>query len=289
MPVGMSLVGSGLVKSCCVRLRLGSPVLRRAERSVEYDGSSLVLSWSASHVGKCRVGTWRVGHVGHRSVMAVVPDLVSVSLVQPCCGSRASRVKPNGLWHTPFGRVPSCSASRAVAFRSWQAQSRMKIKRQLKLESKSLSEEQLQIVASELNAIERRDGMIVPKRVVESARDDDSPLHNYFEWNNSKAAEGYREWQARMLIRQVFVRDLNQGEEGPSVRAFVNIKAIASEDDEEDTTIRGYVSMQTCLKNSSMQEQVLLYAKTELLRWKNKFGNLKEFLQVTEVIEKTVK
>lgn len=162
----------------------------------------------------------------------------------------------------------------------------MKIKRQLKLESKSLSDEQLQIVASELNAIERRDGLIVAKAVVEAAREDGSPLHDYFEWNNSKAAESYREWQARMLIRQVYVRDMNQGEEGPSVRAFVNIKAVASEDDEDESAVRGYVSMQTCLKNSSMQEQVLQYARTELLRWKNKFGNLKEFLGVTKEIAK---
>jgi hypothetical protein len=165
----------------------------------------------------------------------------------------------------------------------------MKAKRKLKLESVSLSEDQVQVVSSELLAIERRDGLIKPQVVVEVAREDDSPLHGFFEWDDGIAAERHREWQARMLIRQVYVRDLEQGEKGPTVRAFVNIRAVAGEDEENETAVRGYVSMATCLKNSSMQEQVVQYARTELLRWKTKFGNLQQFLGVTKEIEKVTK
>lgn len=163
------------------------------------------------------------------------------------------------------------------------------MKRKLQLESKSLSDEQIQIVSGELNAIERRDGLIIPKAVVDAAREGDSPLHSFFEWNNGKAAESYREWQARALIAQVFVRDLNQGEDGPVVRAFVNIKAVSQGEDDEDTTVRGYCSMQTVLKNSSMQEQVVQYARSHLLIWKKKFGHLQQFMEVSHAITKVAK
>lgn len=48
-------------------------------------------------------------------------------------------------------------------------------------------------------------GTLTPKAVVEDARDPDSPLHEHFDWDDTSAAERYREEQARGLIRQVKV------------------------------------------------------------------------------------
>lgn len=48
-----------------------------------------------------------------------------------------------------------------------------------------------------------REGRLLPVEVVESARDDDSPLHSHFEWDDSLAGEKYRLHQARALIRTV--------------------------------------------------------------------------------------
>ena len=46
-------------------------------------------------------------------------------------------------------------------------------------------------------------GNITADRVVEAARDPESPLHGEFEWDDSKAAAQHRLNQARTLIRQV--------------------------------------------------------------------------------------
>lgn len=45
-------------------------------------------------------------------------------------------------------------------------------------------------------------GKITPFLVVESARDPESPIHDYFDWDDASAAEKYRIEQARGLIRQ---------------------------------------------------------------------------------------
>jgi ribosomal protein L12E/L44/L45/RPP1/RPP2 len=49
------------------------------------------------------------------------------------------------------------------------------------------------------------DGHLEPAALVKDAREAGSPLHDDFEWDNTKAAEGYRLDQARSLIRQVRV------------------------------------------------------------------------------------
>ncbi len=46
---------------------------------------------------------------------------------------------------------------------------------------------------------------ITPDAVVEKARDPKTALHRCFEWDDSEAAERYRLWQARMVVRCVEV------------------------------------------------------------------------------------
>ena len=46
---------------------------------------------------------------------------------------------------------------------------------------------------------------ITPKNLVEANRDESAPLHNEFEWNDTKAAEKYRETQAGYIIRNICV------------------------------------------------------------------------------------
>jgi len=50
---------------------------------------------------------------------------------------------------------------------------------------------------------QKRRGRITPREVVDDARDDASPLHPLFEWNDGIAADRYREEQARVLIGRV--------------------------------------------------------------------------------------
>lgn len=46
-------------------------------------------------------------------------------------------------------------------------------------------------------------GVLLPEKVVDAARNPKSPLHDQFTWDDTKAAEEYRLWQARQLVARV--------------------------------------------------------------------------------------
>lgn len=54
-----------------------------------------------------------------------------------------------------------------------------------------------------VNNIYQRDGQVKPSALVEAARPSDSPAHDAFEWDDSKAGNEYRLQQARSWIRTV--------------------------------------------------------------------------------------
>ena len=56
-----------------------------------------------------------------------------------------------------------------------------------------------------LQVLYRQHGTLTPDLVVTDARDPESPLHADFEWEDSVAAERYRQAQARQLLASVEV------------------------------------------------------------------------------------
>lgn len=59
-------------------------------------------------------------------------------------------------------------------------------------------------IAERLKQIARHhQGRLEPDDVVADARDESSPLHSHFEWDDGIAADEYRREQARVLIRSV--------------------------------------------------------------------------------------
>lgn len=66
-----------------------------------------------------------------------------------------------------------------------------------------------------------------PEDVVGQARKKSSPLHDQFTWDDSQAADEYRKWQARLLIRDIVVIS----EASTAYPAFVHV-SIAPEGEE---------------------------------------------------------
>lgn len=81
----------------------------------------------------------------------------------------------------------------------------------------------------ELQAIYDRHGRLTPALVLEDARNEAHPLHDRFEWNDSVAADKYREQQAHELIRSVKVVYREADEHSPkrTVRAFHAVRGDA--------------------------------------------------------------
>jgi len=59
----------------------------------------------------------------------------------------------------------------------------------------------------ELDRIRRERGKLTPAVIVDEARSKSNPLHSVFEWDNSVAAQKFRENQAGTLTRSIVIKE----------------------------------------------------------------------------------
>lgn len=69
----------------------------------------------------------------------------------------------------------------------------------------------IQEVVVELDKIYKDNQKITPALLVEEARNENSVLHSFFEWDDSVAAESYRRSQAAHLLRNIEVKVVKDG------------------------------------------------------------------------------
>lgn len=125
----------------------------------------------------------------------------------------------------------------------------------------------------------KKDDMISPEKVVEAARPKTSPLHDYFTWDDSYAAQQWRLEQARQLIRVVVdvidMPDKTQRE----VRVFVSLPS-------DRHSEGGYRILSRVLNDEEKKEELLEDALRELIRFREKYDMLKELAGIFKVIDK---
>lgn len=132
-----------------------------------------------------------------------------------------------------------------------------------------------QSVGEECERLES-EGRLTPRNLVEASRPEDAPLHDCFEWDDTVAAEKWRDAQASYIIRSVEVTV--DGANEPT-RAFV---ATVSDDKQEYRAI-GYV-----LRSTDSREALLESARRELLSFRRKYATLYELAKVFDAIDDEV-
>lgn len=130
-------------------------------------------------------------------------------------------------------------------------------------------------VDQELQAIEKDHGGILrPADVVEWARThQDSALHSKFEWDDAKAAHGFRLWQAREIIRVVVT--VEQSDTEP-VRAYVSLGT------DREQPGGGYRKLFAVLRDPKRRQELLAQALEELQAFETKYNRLRELAAVFE-------
>lgn len=123
-------------------------------------------------------------------------------------------------------------------------------------------------VASALNAVKRRKGRLLAPDVVEAAKDPDSPLHDQFEWDDSKAAHAHRVWQARRLI--VSVGLIEDGDREP-VQLYYSLSS-------DRASGGGYRDIRDIVSDDELREELLRDAASDAARFKEKFQRIKHDL-----------
>ena len=119
-------------------------------------------------------------------------------------------------------------------------------------------------------------GELTPQDVIDDARNNNSPLHSFFEWTDSKAAEQYRLQQARGLIRSVVAIYVNDEKPAVKQRAFVHIPEAGTPH---------YRETSHAMTLTKTRNLVLQQAWRELQGWRKKYADLQEFSSLVEVID----
>ena len=118
------------------------------------------------------------------------------------------------------------------------------------------------------------EGRLTPKNVVEEARPEDSPLHPEFEWNDTVAAEKWREKQAQLLIAHTIRVEESETFNNPQTRAFfVTVEK------------SHYEPVDVIMRDEKKRNVLLENAKRELISFKKKYSSLTELSSVFLAID----
>lgn len=123
-------------------------------------------------------------------------------------------------------------------------------------------------------------GELTPEDVLNDAKNDNSPLHSYFEWDDGKAAHQHRLRQARGLIRAVVAVYVEDGKPAVRQRAYVHIP---------NSETPHYRETTHAMSQQDTRELVLKRAWSELQAWRSKYADLKEFAELVHTINKVKK
>ena len=130
--------------------------------------------------------------------------------------------------------------------------------------------------AQVINSCADENGSISAKAIVDASRPKDAVLHPCFEWDDTIAAEKWRERQAMKIVQHLVVVIDSQELETDSitVRAF------------GETRDGGYKSINVIMADPNDKDYLLSIALKELRAFQSKYKNLTELGGVFDEIDK---
>lgn len=136
-----------------------------------------------------------------------------------------------------------------------------------------------QVAGEEIERIRANSGKeyIEAEDLLEASREDIAPLHSCFEWDDDRAAERYRLWQAKHIICDITVVVEISNNTPISARAFVSVA---------DYKDKGkFIQIQKALENNDYRAQILKNALVELQTFKHKYSVYSELSKVFEAVD----
>lgn len=112
-----------------------------------------------------------------------------------------------------------------------------------------------------------------PKDILEKAKEEETELHKCFTWNDSVAAERWRVHEARLIVRQLVIKEEVVPKDRPEVRVFYKT-------DNES----GYKPTELIVTKQDEYKELLKRAYAELQAFKRKYSMLKELQEIFDLI-----
>ena len=120
---------------------------------------------------------------------------------------------------------------------------------------------------------------VTARELLDASRDEKSPLHSCFEWDDSIAAEKYRLWQARHIINSIEVEIVLENRPPVTTRLFLNVEKVMPKKQGE------FVGVDVVLTNKDYRDRVLSYALSELRAFQRKYAAYEELMGVCKAID----
>jgi hypothetical protein len=134
-----------------------------------------------------------------------------------------------------------------------------------------------QDAGEELECIRAEKGVLVADDVVERAKDEASPLHHAFEWDNEAAGHQHRLNQARRLITSI--RVLNSPASKPIV-AFVSVKT--------PDRGRSYMPTAETMSDDDLKHRVLNEIRESIESLERRYAHFQEIQLLLQNLKKQV-
>lgn len=134
-----------------------------------------------------------------------------------------------------------------------------------------------------LHEMSEKEGGVTAARVLEVSRAEDALLHPCFEWDDTKAAEAHRLYQARKMIGHLVctvVKEDPKEEPQKITRAFVSVSPEAKQG--------VFKPVAEALSDEAEREIVLANARTDAIRFAEKYQALSEFAEVIAAIRRVL-
>lgn len=161
-------------------------------------------------------------------------------------------------------------------------------------EGSPLTLEQAQRYGERISAlVEENNGEINSIVIVDDAKNDTSPLHDYFEWDEKRAAHKFRLEQARHLLKSINVVVKSESGNETEIRAFHNVIV----EDESEFALDGerleykeghhrtYVQLDRIMSEDDLRQQIIKQAVDYLKSWKKKYEQYKELAPIVKAID----
>jgi hypothetical protein len=127
---------------------------------------------------------------------------------------------------------------------------------------------------------EKCKGELTPADVVSDARNHNSPLHSFFEWDESAAAEQWRLQQARGLIRAVVAVIVDNEQPARRMQAFVHVP---------ESGAPHYRATDHAMSQERTRDMILRQAWKEYRSWKKRYEHLEELADLFKAEDKVLK
>jgi hypothetical protein len=127
-------------------------------------------------------------------------------------------------------------------------------------------------------------GRITPRVVVDAARSVASPMHNVFEWDDVRAAELYREDQARHVLHSIRILKREEGKRDVEIlHAFVNLTEQVGDDKQ-----RAYVPLARVLSDEDLLNQAVNNALAELRAFEDRYASFDKIARAVRIARESI-